>query len=54
MAVDEATFHSNESAAYVLPNDASEQERLEKQSHAVVAMMKGGHTLIHSHVLKRD
>ncbi|KAF2172637.1 hypothetical protein M409DRAFT_62395 [Zasmidium cellare ATCC 36951] len=34
------TYHSNESAPYVLPNDAAEQERLNRQHDAIVAMLK--------------
>lgn len=35
------TYHSNESAPYVLPNDAAEQERLNQQHDAIVKMLKG-------------
>lgn len=41
MATAAPTYHSNASSAYALPNDATEQDRLEMQSRAVVAMMKG-------------
>lgn len=41
MAMAEPTFHSNSSAAYILHNDAVEQDRLELQSKAMVALMNG-------------
>lgn len=34
------SYHQNSTSGYVLPNDATEHERLEAQSHALVAAMK--------------
>lgn len=40
MASNGIAYHNNSTAAYSLPNDAPEHERLEAQSHALVAAMK--------------